>query len=71
MALDDPLPIYFERGDHHQTIGVVMFKFSLSVTETVDLDEMLENFDYWENSTEDAPAHDPVQVILCFESSKS
>ena len=46
MAPNDPLPIYFEKDDHRQTIRVAMFKFSLSVTETVDLDEILEYFDY-------------------------
>ena len=60
MAPNDPLPICFERGDHHQTIVAAMFKFSLSVTEIVDLDEKLEYFDYQENFTEHAPTHDPV-----------
>ena len=60
MAPNDPLPIYFEKGDHRQTIVAAMFKFSLSVTEIVDLDEKLECFDYQENFTEHALAHDPV-----------
>ena len=48
-----------------------MFKFSLSVTETVDLDERLMCFNDWENSTEDVSAHDTVQSIPWFESSNS
>ena len=60
MAPSDPPPIYFEKDDHRQMIRVAMFKFSLSVTEIVDLDEKIGCFDYQENFTEHAPAHDPV-----------
>ena len=71
MAPSDPPPIYFEKDDHRQTIRVAMFKFSLSVTETVDLDERPMCFNDWENFTEVLSAHDAVQSIPWFESSNS